>query len=1184
MIFRKSLLLVSIHLMFFFTSTGAQPALRWRIFKSNNISWLVSPSDLLIFSSATRTIRPMTIDPVRKVSFITDVVESEDFLFVSTDVGLYKIDKNTQSSERISFPDDQIIQGKIAVDMDYIWLADSNNLYSYDRLGTEWQSYKIPGESIQTTGISSNGEDVICIGKTVVNTFAISTEKWNTTKINDSISDSAVFFNGNNTLTMIDNSSILRYMPSSYSWETTVTESIPRDYLDEDSVIYYVVGTKLMKLTTSTNVVRPLDIPQTGEIYAFSKISDTLLIAAQKRIVKYNINSSSMDFIEYTIDLDASTIEKITFHDKFLIVICKSFVALYDTENRSWQKIARGELKQKIKAVTWDDKGFITRYAPGYQSSLTGSIEENFSLRYKGFKYDTTFHTRFRDGQIVRDTILDSTRLFGYTLPSLPLMNLNFRTTDPHDRSLEMLFNNTSLSTVPSKGLTYQGNRDDRLNSVKVGSTSSNQLSSPTLPTAQLEGGSIIIDSKKRIKERDRKILRIAAGSGLITTQTRWRTLPFRSNGTYKLSKMKNLGYNDLESDDDDTLSLDSADVSDTTDSNKDTTRIVPGSVLVWIDGEPLDSTKYTFYSRTGKLQFTPDAPVDPVSIITIQYKIQTIPDGGINEVELLPKHNFGLLNFGSVSLAPNEWISARVGYAGLDADTLSSSKKNSPILNASVPLEIRKDKFILKFAPEYSYNTQTGAMAGSALLQSRFGSKTGFVFNGMFADNEFVTTDSLSYGYGAVRNQYDFTLSHDITNEMPVSYYQHRREAENGIENRFSAQAGVHIPERPFLDLTLSRISIEHVCAPDSEKTAFDSLFDTKDKMKIRLYETSSKILTNLTHAKKISYDLSHSEYRYESGGKGWRNGRMSTAEVTVAPIQRITLSGNLIYQGGIEIDSMPSAIFKPNFELQTIDAPKGVDFNASYYLNYGKFSLYDSSTDSITRSMNIILKPGMWFPVLRWISPRAAISQVINCAFSVAGPDFWEILTGSNSTNTSNLQKSFGFNIYPTNEILIRNNNEFSELDSGNTFKTTNDIQLWLGTRNFWQAIWNFSTKNNFHNGSLIYDRILTSWLRTSPSFTVTSMIDSIGTRIETSPALKININLQNFWFVKILSNSHDLKLLWTKYKNNSTIIPQIGYTFNLTLLLMPNIQLNNFETIVFKDSKMKDFQSRLSMIVNF
>lgn len=1183
MYIRKFHLLISF-LLIPFTLSWAQPALKWRVYKTSSNCWLASSSDLLLFSSASHTIRPMTIDPVRKISLIADIVEYEGYLFVSTDAGLYKIDMTTQGSERVAFPDDKIIMGKISVDMDYIWLADSNTLYSYDRLSAEWQSYKIPGEDLKTTGIHSNGEVVTCIGETAVNLFSISTEKWNTNVFSNSISDSVCFWVGKNILNVIDNNSIRRYIPSSFSWETTVTESVPGDYLDEDSVIYYVDASQIMKLTSSTNVIRPLDIPQTGEIKALSKIADTLLIATQKRIIKYNINSESMDFIEYSEDLDASSIEKISFHDKFLIVIYESFIALYDFTNRSWQKSSRGEFKQKLKAVTWDDKGFVARYAPGYQSSLTGSFEENFSLRMKGFKYDTLVHTRRVDGRVIRDTTIDSIRIFGYSLPSLPLMNLNLRTTYPNDRNLDITFNNTSLSTVPNKGIYYQGNRDDRLNSIRIGSTSNSQFSSTTLPAVQIEGGSVVVESKKRTEKRDRKVLRVAAGSGLITTKTRWCTLPYRSDGTYYLIN-KTKSITDSTDNDEDIMDSDIYDVSNSDTLNADTTRIVPGSVRVWVDGEQLDSTQYTFYSLTGKLQFSPNAPIDAVSIITIQYKIQTIPDGGINEVELIPEHNFGLMHYGSVTVSPTDWISARVGIVGLDADTIGESSRLNPIINASIPLEIRSDKLFLKFNPEYSYNTETGAKAGSASLQSRFGKKTGLVFNGMFADSNYRTTDTLSYGYGEIRNQYDLQLTHDIKDEIPLSYYQHRRFASHGIENRFSAQAGIHFPDFPFLDMSLSRSSIEHFNLPDSEKTTFDSLFNTKDKIRFRLYETSSRLLEKLTHANKISYDLSHSEYRYESEGESWRNGRMSTAEITVAPVQPITISGNLLYQGGIDIDSMPSSILRPRLELQSINTPKGIDLNATYYLNYGKYNSEDSSTDTITRSVNVIIKPGMWHQALRWISPRAAISQDIYSTFNVVGPSFWEILTGSNGiSSTYNLQRSFGFNVFPTDEILLRNNNEFSKIDTANIFKTTNDIQIWLNSRNFWQAIWNYTSKNEVHNGSIIYDRTWASWLRTSPGITINSIIDSTGHKLDLTPSLKLNINWQNFWIVKIFSTSHDFKLTWIRQDDNFNSTPNIAYSVTFSILLRPNIQINNFEIMSFKQKKISDFQSRTSLVMNF
>ncbi len=95
------------------------------------------------------------------------------------------------------------------------------------------------------------------------------------------------------------------------------------------------------------------------------------------------------------------------------------------------------------------------------------------------------------------------------------------------------------MSTPPEKGVYYKGNRDDRLNNIRLGTTSNDQLSSMTLPQIQLEGISVGVESKKRVEGRDRKIVKFAAGSGAITSRTEWRTLPYRSDGSYYLMKKK---------------------------------------------------------------------------------------------------------------------------------------------------------------------------------------------------------------------------------------------------------------------------------------------------------------------------------------------------------------------------------------------------------------------------------------------------------------------------------------------------------------------------------------------------------------------------------------------------------------------------------------------------------------------
>jgi hypothetical protein len=144
------------------------------------------------------------------------------------------------------------------------------------------------------------------------------------------------------------------------------------------------------------------------------------------------------------------------------------------------------------------------------------------------------------------------------------------------------------------------------------------QIESPLLPSVSMEGGSAIFESKARLATRDRKKLRIAAGSGFITTRTVKKIIPYRADGIYKFS------------------------LSDSTDSLGDTLKYVKQSCRVFIDGEELDTSMFTFNTTRGQLSFNTMAPIDPASSIIVEYKVQTVPDGDISNIEFIPEHHFG--------------------------------------------------------------------------------------------------------------------------------------------------------------------------------------------------------------------------------------------------------------------------------------------------------------------------------------------------------------------------------------------------------------------------------------------------------------------------------------------------------------------------------------------------------------
>ncbi|HEX2958308.1 MAG TPA: hypothetical protein VHO70_15850, partial [Chitinispirillaceae bacterium] len=671
--------------------------LDWRIYKNESSAWFCSSTEIQIFTPASRSLRPLTIDQTRLVNRFYDFVEYDGFLWVTSDAGVYKVDMNSMGAERVALPGDSIIEGHIAIDMDYMWIATTKTLFKYDQLGQEWLTYSLPESVPVVNGVYSNGDEVFCVAGTKLYRLTVSTEKWDKFPISKEVSPGAQLVPGSSSFKFIDGTYVRVYKPASYSWDNISTGQVLSDYTDEDSTVYYSAGKKVYKMNAANSAIRPFDIPGIDTVYAIEKLSDTVIVATGKRLIKFDTKSSGMDFIEYSADLKSSEQEKVIVQGNFIILVYSSSFAIYDKENRGWQIIPRSSLKKRIKRFSWDNDGMTVRYATGYQSVLRGSIEDGMVFKYKGYEYDTTFKTRLINGKLTKDTTFDSTRVFGYTIPKLPLMNLNLRTSDPSDRSMDLFINNTSLSTPAEKGLYYKGNRDDRLNNFRAGTTSNDQLSSMTLPEIKLEGVSAGVESKKRVEGRDRKLVKITGGTGYITSRTEWRTLPYRSDGSYYLMK-KHKGLKDstsvdsIQSGTEDTTTTDSASVN----SNSDTLQIIPGTVRVWIDGELLDSAYYTFYSPTAKLLFTSNAPVDPASAITIQYKIQTIPDEGIDEVEFIPDHNFGMLNFGALTVSPKEWISARVGFAGLSRDNArysSGLREISPIVNVSTPMEFRNEK-----------------------------------------------------------------------------------------------------------------------------------------------------------------------------------------------------------------------------------------------------------------------------------------------------------------------------------------------------------------------------------------------------------------------------------------------------------------------------------------------------------
>ncbi|NLD98891.1 MAG: hypothetical protein GX640_03375, partial [Fibrobacter sp.] len=1032
----------------------AEIPLQWKVFTSNNMTWMVSSSGVFSFSALSRSIKTVTIDEARNVDTISDGVEYEGYLYLSTNAGIYQLDMNSQSCERIPLLNDTIIIGKIGSNMDYIWLATSNTLYRFDKLGREWINYKLPETNKVIMGIFSNDDEVFCSTDGAVYKFTISTEKWNTYTHQYTFSSEAAFFKTSSDFFIAGGKTILKYHSASVSWSKSEFDSRLCDLINEDSILFCATASNIYKLSLGTGIIQPIDIPGIKEVKTLSKNGDTLFIAEKNRIFKYNLKNSSLETIEYPQNVDVLNLLKITTYDEFIIAIYNSMVASYDKSNRIWSQALRAQLKQPVKRVLWNEDGFKIRYGSGtYQTSVSGNVQSISSLKL--LKYSE----KIENGKI------DSVPVMEMKIPNIAA-DVNVHTYDKKDQFADIYFNNSNLNFAPSKYIYFRGNRDDRLNTFKIGTNSSEQIQSPTMPVNKFEGVNAVVESKAKLSDRDRKIIHASAGSGYLTTKTVWKMLPFRTDGIYYL--------NDRKVSSTDVFGLDSTDTTEVLNTVlKDTSRIVPGSMQVWVDGELLDQQYYTFFQPISKLQFKSNAPIDPVSSITIQYKVQTIPDK-VTDIEFVPEHNFGLLHYGNVTLSPKEWLSARVGFVGFGGDSLYPNVKLrtiSPVVNIDLPIEIRKTdpNFMIKLTPDFNYNMKTGARAGSTTLQSRFGDKTGFTFNGLFADSNYHATDTISRGYGAIKHEYDFNLSHDIMQELPVSYYQHQRVATEGKESKFAFSAGTHFTGFPFLDIGLSRMVFDREIAYKDTTTALDSIFHKKDKFKVRLYEMSSNLLQNITHFDRISYDISHFEYRTDmDNGSGWNYGRMSTFNLVLTPRNPVNITADLIYRGGMHIDGLPSSEIFPSMKVQTIDAPKGVDLNGSYSVKFSRYAQTNVSSDTIKRSFGFTLKPGQWLPALQWLTPRLQLNQTIGCNFNTINPGYRNLILGPEDSSFSIISGTFGVNIFPSDMILLTNISDFSKTDSLKNFTTTSDLQLWFNSRNYLKGTWIFSTNKNRNENS--------------------------------------------------------------------------------------------------------------------
>jgi hypothetical protein len=1154
--------------------------LDYRYYPSGQLLWIWTPQNLMLYRYDTKALKSVSLSESSQNDSLLDIAENGGALWTLARSGLYQIDMNSSTIERIPGGPADFTGGKVAADIDFAWVVKNDSLWKFDKLGREWFAFGLGPHAVQEgaiVGAYSDGEKVYVIVPSGVLHFSITDEKWSAyPQAGLSFTPRARYYPLTQSLLVVEDNAIFRYIIAKLSWDkVTAPRAIVDMHLSDDQLFFLTVD-GAFQYTTSTAALRKLDIPDTKDFTCLSLQNDTTIsFTGKNSIVQFITTSRSFENIPYPPQLEGSYPDKVIKGD---ILLYPEKLTIYNRSTKSWELFEAPRAAGGAGLFAWDDRSLRLRYGEGIENQLHGNITQRFKLIDGG---------TLLDAQGVPD------RVFFYSPAKLGddlYANLTSHTTLGGDRYMDLTFKKET-GKLPEKSLFYRGEDDDYLESARLGTSTLLTPQSQTLPTVQYEGANAIVHSKSELATRDRKVVRAQAGMGLRTSKTMHSVLKYSKEGRYSIADF------------DSTTPL----------------MILPGSLRINVDGEDIDTLQYSIVPTTGELTFNRRDLLDPSSVIIATYKVETIPDSGVGVVELLPKNNFGQMQHASVTVSPTEWISLQTNYATIrpKLDTMDSAYDSTSrqeiwterqyegprlhIANLMAPMEFRFDKqhFLLKMAPEVSYESSRQAKAGAFSLQSRLGdwllgSATSLFFDANFEDTAFTTTDVLSRGYGKTERETTIKLTHDIITELPLSVSRSDRKSQYGTETYTEATAGVHFQDRPKLDLTLSNNTID---VDNSVEFRSDSIADTlvmernKTKVKLRLYEPSSSLLQSFSHFSKISYDLSYSLFasQRESDLDPWDTiygtdpslpggGAITYASVSLSTISSLTLSWLSTLKTNVQdslIDSSHTIQLQrventPYLMLQAIDAIPGFDINGIYSTDYtgqgfvdtNDVFRYDSGKVSIQRQFMVIVKPGTWTKYLYWISPRFGMSADLSCRFdTLAKATGGSVFFGTRGKQDFNLTKRFGAHFYPTNEILFRHENALSSSTplSGNpvgNFYSFNDLKWWFGANRLWQTRFEY---NDISTDTVLSDQLIvpfgsqpgdTMKLKRKNIYKIFTFYDANWSSwLHTNQKISADFTRQDSSFVFVDTTGGTTAYYWeTKRKERLAFGPELMVSFNI------------------------------------
>ncbi len=1170
------------------TAHAQSSALARRSYPTSGGIAIVGPERILDFNSNTRAIRPVILEQSSdQEQKIAGYSFSEGVLTIRTTNGLYVCDMNRGAAvEAVGLKDSTSCAGAVAADIDYIWHACGDTLRQFDRLGREWMAFAMPPEVRGTNvmGCMYDGNNLYAYFEYGVAVFSAFDEKWRVIAApHQRIQPRAIFFQSGPAGCIVDDQRLLRYLPEDESFQVFNLAGRPRDIDVFEHSVFYATHNKAFHLDFQTGITRELKLPRSGSILALCRISSTrTAVVAAERLLLYDSNEQTAQQVAYPMWLDGAP-AAVAAAGNLLVFVTHAGAAVYDRETRIWESLAI-ETATKAQAVQWNDNGFKIRYGNNSYSELAGVIEYTYPM------WDT-FVVEL-DSQWIRTSTItgdgDTVRGWGWnvradTLPATGVKPLSriapeaavvFHTQLQGERYLDAFFDNTSLTRTPRKGLSYTGARDDMLESAQLGDVTLEIPELQTIPAVKAQGVQARGGSSARLSTRDRRRVRLLAGGGYQQSRSVYEALAYQPGGVYRVGQSATPGV-------------------DSSSDESDTTRIAPGSLALYIDGERVDSSDFTFIASTGRLLLNRPDLADPFSVITVSYSLETIPDSGITAIELVPTNSFSQTGMVSALASASSWLSARASYAAVRPDTLNH------LISLALPGEFRSQHLLLKYTPEFTYNATGRTQAAGLDLTSRIGSRATFELRGLTADSAYHTTDIFSRGYGATTRDVEARGAFDLNRDITLHSSYRATEAVNGAEDRYSLGFDLSYASAPDFSLTIARNAIDAVVRTTRPGTIIDSsvdsepsadaanpLFDTaalmlvetdtldvtKTKLRARIYDAHSHVFEERLGFHRATYDFAATEYwsrdrRTEASG----NGRILFGKATLAPSSALTFTGAGTYSRN-PAGPQYSRRVAGEIQAQTLNAPPGADIHARYAIDVGSLSGLDSSSATTVRSIHTVLVPGVWFAWAKWFSPRFSLEQSLVNDYRQRLPGPGQALAGNQGIRGGSLAKTAGLQFSPTLDILLLSLHTWTDNQHiRDRFSSFNDLRLYAnGKKDVFQMhyeLYRFTDSLGMHSGFAQYDRTWLPWLTTLTGIRGEYQRGEPGSEARIGPAMRVRISRSRSGRFKRLRHDQECEIYWMRKRRVwRSCRPDIHYAAYLQASVRPNVSVSGSGSFVW------------------